>query len=121
MRFFRRHSETVFLALLALCLQWTASFGHVHRLRTPSPDLALACRTIFKPSADLPCPGTDRSEKDCAICWSMAQANAALLPAPPAIALPQPVLVPEAPALQTAHVDAVRTASFEARGPPRLV
>jgi hypothetical protein len=120
MRFFRRHPQTVFVALLALCLQWAASFGHVHALRSASPDLALACRTIFKPAAELPCPGTDQSDKDCPICWSMAHAGAAVLPAPPAITLPALAFVPEAPQRASAHVTSIAAASFEARGPPIL-
>jgi len=119
-RFFRRHSETVLVALLALCLQWTASFGHVHTLRAPSPDLAVQCRTIFKPSDELPCPKSDRGEAHCTICWSMAQANAAAVPAPPALALPPAASISHAPLTRVAHVGTVATSSFEARGPPLL-
>jgi len=117
-RFFRRHSEMAALALLALLVQGIAAFGHVHTLRAPSPDLALQCRTIFKPAADGPCPTSDRSEKGCPICWAVAQANAAVVPVPPTIDLPPRAHAPDAPLPRGPLVTAVQTAPFEARGPP---
>lgn len=122
MRFFRRRTEFVMLALVALAAQILLSFGHSHSghaaYRTAQDSAALQCRTFLPPSADQPCAPRHDDGRDCAICWTLAVAGAAVLGAPPALAVP--VLGGGTPPPQLADLRLARlsAAAFQARAPP---
>lgn len=118
MRLFRHHPHMMLVALFALAVQGAASFGHVHLARAAAADLPLVCRTVFKPAPDLPCPAHHRHEKDCSICWSVAQAGTALLPAPPVMTVPVALSAPGVLPMPAARPMAMTPLAFEARGPP---
>jgi hypothetical protein len=118
MRHFRRRADFGYLALIALATQLLLAFGHVHTPRLPDANLALACRTFFKPAADESCPPLKGPRDDCPICWSINLASSVVVPEPPALVLPASEFESWLPLLRTAHVTTIQTAAFDARGPP---
>lgn len=118
MRHLRRSSSLGYLALVALAAQLVVSFGHIHAPRTPDANLALACRTFFAPAAGENCPPLKSPRDDCAVCWTVALAGALVLPDPPALVLPAPEIESRLAHHRSAHVAVLRTAAFDARGPP---
>jgi hypothetical protein len=104
------------LALFALAVQLGMSFGHVHA-STFGPVSAKA--TLSHPSS----PGTDGDRDNgndgCAVCATIAMANALVDSAPPA--LPLPVLVRPSSFLIAAALDSPQPQrlSFQSRAPPR--
>ena len=103
------------VALFALAVQFTLSFGHFH------PIAAQAAQSIQSVQQQLPSPGpdTDRHLDDlCAICTVIALASTAVAAAPPSLPLPQFVELPHQ-TTETAflHLHAAR-AAFQSRAPP---
>jgi len=105
-----------FVALLALAIQLTLSFGHVHGLPTGGPSAA----ATIAGSADTPQPaGGDQHDDDyCAICAVLAMLSGAQTSSAPAL----PVFVAIAsdeitPLVETGHATAAWTA-FRSRAPP---
>ena len=118
MRFFRRRSEFVVLALLALAAQFMLTSGHSHEGHAVDRTAALQCRAFVPPAADQPCQPHHDDGSGCSICWMISVAGTAVsaVPAVLAVAIPQggiPMPIPEPLSLPR---DAV--AAFHARGPP---
>lgn len=77
------------LALFALGLQLTLSFGHIHAQDFQAKDFAPANGTAAGQSQNA--PGNDHHDNDrdgCAICAVLHLAATSLVPTPPSIALP---------------------------------
>lgn len=104
------------LALFALAVQLSLSFGHVHA----SDFSSLGDKTAL---ASTPSSDTHHDQHNgndvCAICATIAMANALVDAAPPV--LPLPVTVHAEPLLVAAVFDTAqpRQLSFRSRAPPR--
>jgi hypothetical protein len=104
------------LALFALALQFALSFGHIHAD-------ALAAPAAISDYASAPTSDSDHQQDDtadiCAICATVAMANAMVDAAPPALLAP---LNANARAIFThlaSHITATRLAAFQSRAPPQ--
>jgi len=125
MRFFRRQSSPVMVALLAVAMQAAALMAHAHVHPQSSGSSALhiwaktdviACRAMVRPAHCAPAI-PDRHD-DCPLCWLLMASGAGVLPAPIAFSadgLPAPVL--QVPAVATLAGDGT-SVQFQARGPP---
>jgi hypothetical protein len=105
------------LALFALAIQLVLSFSHVHLdglNLAPRQVVVQAADQPGAPSPEGPSPGHDAL---CPICLSIQLAGATLQPAPPVLALPEP-LEWTPPAATAAFAAAWNTSSFNARAPP---
>jgi hypothetical protein len=105
-----------FVALLALAIQLTLSFGHVHGLPTGGPS---AVATIAG-AADTPQPaGGDQHDDDyCAICAVLAMLSGAQTATAPALPVLVAIASDEIPfAIETAPT-AVTWIAFRSRAPP---
>jgi hypothetical protein len=117
MRFFRQHRSSLWLAIFALAVQLTLSFGHIHAhaakhgLTSPPGTSALTVKS--------PCP-TQNGDDDahCAICWSINIVGAAVVPPPILIGPPLRVANPLAPPLSTATLRGRERIHSRARAPP---
>jgi hypothetical protein len=118
MRFLRRRSEFVVLAIVALAAQILLSLGHYHAGHAADRTAAQQCRTFLPPSADQPCKPHHHDDKDCAICWTIGLAGTGVLSAPPALAVP--TLQDGTPPLRptVSGLARISTAAFQARAPP---
>lgn len=105
------------LALFALAMQFGLSFGHVHAHDAPAPAVSQSA------SANAPAPDNDHDHdagKDvCAICATLAIANALVDAAPPLLPLPAYVHATRLTATFDAAVTSPRHAAFRSRAPPR--
>jgi hypothetical protein len=105
------------LALLALAIQFTLSFGHFHgevASAAPAVQAALADAAL-QPPAD---HDSDRHSADCAICAVLSLANHFLLTTPPHLDLPQAVGLPRlASGAEFTHPGSPHPA-FRSRAPP---
>jgi len=135
MDWFRKHVKTGSrLALFALAIQFTLSFGHFHgevaraapalQAGLADPNLAIAAALAAQgapseavqpqPSG----PDTDRHTSDCAICAVLSLANNCLFATPPLLELPQAVeLLHLTTGVEFAHLGSLHPA-FQSRAPP---
>ncbi len=125
MRFFRRQSSPMLMALLAVAMQAAALMAHAHVHPQTSGSHALhswaktdtiACRAMVRPAHCAPAI-PDRHD-DCPLCWSLLASGAGVLPAPIAfcaVDLPAPVVGP--PAVSTL-AEGSASVQFQARAPP---
>jgi hypothetical protein len=127
---FRQHIKTVSrLALFALAIQFSLSFGHFHgaaaqaapAIQTGLTDAAIAAQEAASEAARQKRPAdhdSDNKLADCAICAVIALANNFLLASPPLLELPRAI---EHPYLTTdagfSHLGAHHWA-FQSRAPP---
>ncbi|MDQ8699185.1 hypothetical protein [Hyphomicrobium sp. LHD-15] len=117
MRLLRRRQGLRYLALLALAVQFTAVFGHVHAGPVSHARVGLQAHTFFAPASKTCLPGLPE-HSDCVICAAINLLGAS--------DLPQPVSMPSmalhlSDVLIGHDVDAMpdlATSSFDARGPP---
>ena len=105
------------LALFALAMQFGLSFGHVHAHEAP------ASAVSQNASTNTPAPDTDHDHdagKDiCAICATVAMANALLDATPPLLPLPASIHATRLTATFDIAVMPPRHAAFRSRAPPR--
>ncbi|CAN1723886.1 DUF2946 domain-containing protein [Hyphomicrobium sp. 1Nfss2.1] len=125
MRFFRRQSSPVMVALLAVAMQAAVLMAHAHVHPQPSgrhtlhvlaKTDVLACRAMVRPAHCA--PAIPDGHDDCPLCWLLLASGAGVLPAPIALSaevLPAPVL--RAPAVATLAGDGA-SVQFQARAPP---
>jgi len=126
MRFFRRRSSPVLLALLAFAMQAGLLLAQMHthsRLHTRAEGrawatsiVALACQSIMRPGCPPVAPHDHR--EDCPVCCSLAVASAAVMPAAPAVAPEIPLFAALRPVLAVAGLPGTDTVHFQARAPP---
>jgi len=118
-----RRSFGGWLALFALGLQLTLSFGHIH-----AEDLAPAhAASVQSQSAAQNTPDGDRHDRDrndgdhdgCAICAVMHMAAATLLTAPASVALPAATAFVTTIALDRTSLPPLARQPFQARAPPQ--
>lgn len=121
MRLFRRQAAFPLLALFALVVQLTMSFGHVHVARASHVETALASRTFFPPPADHGCVPVKHNDCECPICWTISIAGSLVLPPPPEIAIAVSVSEPLGLSDARVAVRSIAAAAFDARGPPSLI
>ena len=109
----------VMFALTALCVQFVASFGHVHLDLNHALEAAHAGTPGSDQDSDQ-LPSHDEDEHDCPICQLLSLVASAVIPLPPDIS---------APALFTAHrelpclvriASAITAHDFQARAPPQV-
>jgi hypothetical protein len=121
MRWFRQHvRQGSWFALLALAINFTLAFGHVH-----APDGSE--HSLF---AAVTAPGNgqgngqgqnhpaDHADYLCPICMASAAMGTALVSVPPALPVRIAVDVVEQPLDHFTSAPQPRRASFESRGPP---
>jgi len=104
------------LALFALAVQFALSFGHIHADAFTSP-------AAISDYASTPTPDSEHQQDDpadiCAICATVAMANAMVDAAPPALLAP---LDANASAIFTdlaSLITATGLVAFQSRAPPR--
>ena len=134
MNWFRKHVKTGSrLALLALAIQFTLSFGHFHgEIARAAPaiqagladaDLAVAATPAAQdaqPEAAQQPSGhdTDQHSLDCAICAVLSLASNLLFASPPVLALPDAVeLLQLTTGAEFAHLGSLHP-PFQSRAPP---
>lgn len=117
MRLLRRRPYFRHLALLALAIQFFASFGHVHAEPVSHSRTPLEARTFFAPPSKTCLPGLP-DHSDCTICAAINLLGSSAMPHAAAELGGHLHFVgmPSRSDLQ-AQPDVV-TASFQARGPP---
>ncbi|WP_424629522.1 DUF2946 family protein [Bradyrhizobium sp. SYSU BS000235] len=106
------------LALFALALQFGLSFGHIH------VDHALAAPTAVSDQASASSADGNGHHQDdpadiCAICVTVAMANALVDATPPVLPVPLDANAAEISADFAHHVTATRRVAFHSRAPPR--
>ena len=105
------------LALFALALQLGLSFGHVHH------DRAVAGKTAISDQASAPSRDnggdTDGRQDLCAICATVALANALIDSAPPVLPLPLEAVASETLAVAAANGPSTHPLGFQSRAPPQ--
>lgn len=106
------------LALFALALQFGLSFGHIHA------DHAFAAPTAISDHASASTPDSSGHHQDnpadiCAICVTVAMANALVDATPPVLPVPVDAEAAEISAEFAHHVTATRLVAFQSRAPPR--
>ena len=102
------------LALFALAVQLTLSFGHIHAEDFAPPSVS----SVAAPSDGAPAAPGVPDHDDCPICSVMHLAGTLLVPMPPQVAVPVAhVFIWRTPA---EHAVVLRTARqpFQARAPP---
>jgi hypothetical protein len=122
MRWVRRHERVGrWVALFALALQLTLSFGHVHLDNTaPSPASVASVLPSQAASGDAPSdPDRHSAGHDfCAICATISLASTLLLPEPSGLMLPTAGPHRWLQDLEIARPLPEPHLSFQARGPP---
>jgi hypothetical protein len=105
------------LALFALGLQLTLSFGHIH-----PEDFAGANATPAQSQSALQNAPNDHNNGDhdgCAICAVMHLAAGSLLPEPPSVVLPPATAFITLVALDRTALPPLARQAFQARAPPQ--
>jgi L-aminopeptidase/D-esterase-like protein len=106
------------LALFALALQFGLSFGHIHA------DHAFAASTAISDHASASTADGSGHQQDnpadlCAICVTVAMANALVDATPPVLPVPLDTKATEVLADFTQGAPATRLVAFHSRGPPQ--
>ena len=105
------------LALFALALQLGLSFGHVH------PDRAFAAKATISDQASAPSPDNGRDpdgrQDFCAICATVALANALIDSAPPVLPLPLETAASDSLPASAASGPSTHSLGFQSRAPPQ--
>ena len=125
MRFFRRLSSPLLLALIAVAMQATILLAHAHVHRHPPTTAALtsskiasiACRAIVPPAGCIPVAPSEHRD-DCPLCWSLAASGAVVLPTPLALTAVAVPNEPPRPLLATPVLSDAGASNFQARAPP---
>lgn len=103
------------LALFALALQFGLSFGHVHH--------AFAGKTTISDQASAPSRDnggdTDGRQDLCAICATVALANALIDSVPPVLPLPLVTTAADSLLTSVASSAAAQPLGFQSRAPPQ--
>jgi hypothetical protein len=107
------------MALLALCIQLTAAFAHIHsedfsRSADSHSSSALAAGKSGAPWH----PDDGRGHEDCAICAAIFLANTAVPATPPALVTPAVFRSILPPGVTSPNFRLVRYLSFRTRAPP---
>ncbi|MCX7307326.1 MAG: DUF2946 domain-containing protein [Afipia sp.] len=104
------------LALFALALQFGLSFGHVHH------DRAFAGKTAISDQASAPSRDnggdTDGRQDLCAICATVALANALINSAPPVLPLPAETTAHDGLFTSVDRSASAHSLGFQSRAPP---
>jgi hypothetical protein len=101
------------LALFALGLQLTLSFGHIH-----AEDFA-AAKTAVAQNQTAPQNAPDGDHDGCAICAVMHMVRASLLPGAPSVALPVDIVATVFVAADLTELPPLARQFFQARAPPQ--
>jgi hypothetical protein len=106
------------LAMFALALQFGLSFGHIHA------DHAFAAPTAISSHASVSTPDSSGHQQDdpadlCAICVTIAMANALVDATPPVLPVPLDTKATDVLADCAYGAPATRLVAFHSRGPPR--
>ncbi len=111
-----RAKKLTMLALFALALQLGLSFGHIHH------DRAFAGKTTISDQASPPSRDnggdTDGRRDLCAICATVALANALIDSVPPVLPLPLETTAPDGLLISVASSAATHPLGFQSRAPP---
>jgi hypothetical protein len=122
MRWVRRHERVGgWVALFALALQLTLSFGHLHLDKTAlSPASVASVLPSQAASGDAPSDPDQRSAGHdfCAICATISLASTLLLPEPSGLMLPTADAHRWLREFEIARPSSGPHLSFRARGPP---
>ena len=120
MHLLRRSPSVVWLALFALIGQLVLSLGHTHsQTSRVSTQLAASQSDYVGVHASNPnnAPYQGSTDRDCAVCWTVAVAGALIIP--DAVTIQAPALQPAGwSACTSACEPNGRLAHFQARAPP---
>ncbi len=104
------------LALFALAVQLTLSFGHTHAEDFQAKDSAPQTYNVAGEAGGAPAaPNSD----DCAICVAAHLTGVSLLPAPPQFAVPMPEVFAWRTAIERRIDQRALRQPFQARAPPQ--
>ncbi|MBI3699373.1 MAG: DUF2946 domain-containing protein [Afipia sp.] len=106
------------LALFALAIQFGLSFGHVHHERALFGKSAIFASVASPVSPDSG-NDTDNRTDQCAICATIAIANALIGSLPPVLQLPAIVAATEILPVAVTHDATVYSLGFRSRAPPQ--
>ena len=110
-----RTKRLTLLALFALALQFGLSFGHVHH--------AFAGKTTISDQASAPSRDnggdTDGRQDLCAICATVALANALIDSTPPVLPVPAETIASDILPASAAHSTSAYPLGFQSRAPPQ--
>lgn len=125
MRFFRRRSNPVFLALLAFAMQLGLALAQTHfhsdaaGQRSWAKSLAASfCRANALRSCPAPAPAPANDHSTCPICQAVSLASLSVLQAPPALPPTPARMGTPRPARAVASLHGADTVHFQARAPP---
>jgi hypothetical protein len=104
------------LAFFALALQFGLSFGHIHADALGAPT---AVSHHASASSSHSGPHQDDPADVCAICATVALANALVDATPPVLPVPLDINAVAISADPASHLQATRLAAFQSRAPPR--
>jgi hypothetical protein len=107
------------LALFALGLQLTLSFGHIHAEDFARAGVAATAQSQAAPDGDHNSGGQDRDHDGCAICAVMHLAATSLVPAPPSLSLPPAATFVTLITLDATALPPSARQPFQARAPPQ--
>lgn len=120
MRVFRtRRSFGGWLALFALALQLTLSFGHIHAEDFARSGSAIA-QSHSAPGGGHNDGDQNRDNDGCAICAVMHLAAASLVPTAPSVILPPAAAFTSLVALDRSALPPALRQPFQARAPPQV-
>ena len=112
-----RTKRLTLLALFALALQFGLSFGHVHH------DRAFAGKATISDQASAPSRDnggdTDGRQDLCAICATVALANALIDSTPPVLPVPAETIASDILPASAAHSTSAYPLGFQSRAPPQ--
>jgi hypothetical protein len=118
-----RHSLALsYLAVVALALQLSVSFGHIHHDLKLHPHASWPV-AVCHPTPDQACksPQHDEQHDPCAICFALAMMETAVASAPPAVVIELDVVDSQLPAVAFASRHLQTACMFQARAPPPTV
>lgn len=123
MRWFRDNSgRGSWLALIALVINLSLSFGHIHsfdgRAVSAGPLAKLVSAATHDERGKPAHPGDDRVDTLCPICMASSSIAAALLSIPPALAVDFVVSATGPPTTPSVFRLARSRVAFQSRGPP---
>lgn len=122
MRWFRKHiGQSSWLALLALAINFTLAFGHVHAIDGTGSERTyslIAAAAAADGGQGQNHPADNHADYLCPICMAATAMGSALAPTPPALPVEFAVATIDRPIDHFTFAFEAPRAAFQSRGPP---